>query len=106
MSATVVALVTVNEDEPQALAAYLDATTPLLERVGAKIRQRFTLTEVVVGEPTPQTMIVVEYPSKDAVFEVFRSDVYRDIIPVRDQAFSTYSVSVVGNEMDLAHAME
>ena len=35
MSVTVMALLSVNENEPRALAEYLDVTAPLLERAGA-----------------------------------------------------------------------
>ncbi len=47
MPVKVIALVTFNEDQSRALAAYLDATGPLLESVGAKTVQQFTVKEVL-----------------------------------------------------------
>ena len=100
MSVKVIALVTVNDDQPLALAAYLQATAPLLKAAGATILQRFALTDTVVGEKPSQSVLIVEYPSRQAVDDVFQSDTYKAIIPTRDRAFSAYSVAVVSGEDD------
>ena len=76
------------------LAAYLAATQPLLDSVGARIVRRFAVQEAVVGDRPAQTMIIVEYPDRNAVDRVFKSAEYRAIIPLRDRAFSTYQVSI------------
>ncbi|MDO6726787.1 DUF1330 domain-containing protein [Cognatishimia sp. 1_MG-2023] len=94
MTVTVVAMTSINEDEPMALAEYLQVTGPLLERAGARILKRFTVNEVVVGHRPAKTVFIVEYPSKAAVDMVFNSAEYRSIIPARDLAFNEYSVTV------------
>lgn len=95
MVVTVIALITVREDRPADLAAYLEATAPLLERAGARIVQRFKVAEVVAGRSPAQTVVIVEYPDRAAVDSVFGSAAYQRIIPYRDRAFSDYHVSVV-----------
>ena len=97
MAVKVVALVSVNEDEPMALAHYFRVTTPLLEDVGARIVQRFNVNEVVVGHRPAKSLIVVEYPDKQAVERVFQSAEYRAVTAIRDRAFSEYSISVVAD---------
>ena len=94
MTVKVIALVTINEDEAMALAKYLELTTPVLDRVGAKIVERYQLETEVVGEKPAQTVIVVDYPNRAAVDEVFSSDEYLAAIPYRERAFSEYAVSV------------
>ena len=95
MAVRVIALVTINEDQAWALANYLALTEPVLERVGAKIVERYRVHEQVVGNNPATTMIVVDYPSREAIDEVFNSIEYKQAIPFRDAAFSTYSVNVV-----------
>ena len=95
MTVKVVALVTINEDQPFALARYLELTTPVLDRVGAEIVARYQLDAEIVGSRPAHTVIVVDYPSRDAVDEVFSSQEYEAAKPFRDQAFSDYMVSVV-----------
>jgi uncharacterized protein (DUF1330 family) len=103
MSVKVIALVTFNEDQSRALAAYLDATGPLLESAGAKIVQQFTVKEVLVGKRPARKIIIAEYPNREAVDMVFQSEAYKNIIPLRDIAFSDYHISVVsGNETENA----
>lgn len=102
MSVKVIALVTINDDEPMALASYLAATGPLLEAVGAKMIQRFLVQEAVVGNKPAQSVMIVEYPNRQAVDAVFNSQVYKDIVPIRDRAFSTYNVSVASMEAQVA----
>jgi uncharacterized protein (DUF1330 family) len=95
MPVTVIALVTVREDRPADLAAYMEATAPLLARAGGRIVQRFKVSEVVAGRRPAQTVLIVEYPNRAAVDAVFGSLDYQRIIPYRDRAFSEYHVSVV-----------
>ncbi len=97
MTVTVVAMTSINEEEPMALAEYLAATGPLLEKAGAKIVKRFTINEVVVGHRPAKTVFIVEYPSREAVESVFQSDVYRSIIPSRDLAFNEYQVTIASD---------
>ena len=100
MSVIVLALVTINEAEPYALSKYLDATLPLLDEVGAKIVQRFDVNEVVVGRRPAQSVIMVEYPSREAVDKVFSSATYRGVLHCRDRAFLDYHISVVAGDVE------
>jgi uncharacterized protein (DUF1330 family) len=95
MTVLVVALVTVAEDAPSALATYFRVTEPLLARAGARIIQRFEINEVVVGRPPARYVVIVEYPDRAAVDVVFESPEYKAIVPIRDAAFLDYHVSIV-----------
>lgn len=95
MPVTVLAHLTVAEDQPVALAAYFKVTQPLLEAAGGKIVKRFRLTDAIVGQRPSETLVIVEYPTREAVAQVFDSPEYCAIIPVRDIAFPTYRISIV-----------
>ena len=95
MTVTVLATVTLAEDQAPALAKYLDVTVPLLERAGAKIIKRFKIIDVLVGHRPAQTVVIVEYPDLAAVDSVFSSPEYLAVIPMRDIAFPDYNVSIV-----------
>ena len=94
MTTKVLAMVTINEGEPQALAHYLKVTEMLMTRVDAKITKRFHVKEVVIGEPL-KTVILTEYPNRDAVTQVFESEEYKALKATREKAFTSYVVSVV-----------
>jgi len=95
MPVTVLAFVTINEDQPRALAEYFKVTDPLLRAAGARIVQRFEVAEAIVGPRPAKTVIIVEYPDRAAVDMVFESPAYKAVIPVRDIAFADYQVTVV-----------
>lgn len=92
---TVLAFVTISEDAPDALAAYFSVTDPLLKRAGARIIKRFAVNDVVVGSNPSQTVVMVEYPSREAVDSVFQSPEYASVRATRDRAFSTYAITIV-----------
>jgi uncharacterized protein (DUF1330 family) len=92
---TVLAFVTISENAPDALAAYFRVTDPLLKRAGARIIKRFAVNDVVVGTHPSQTVVMVEYPSREAVDSVFKSAEYAAVKATRDRAFSTYAITIV-----------
>ena len=97
MTVTVVAMVTLNDDEPMALAEYFRVTGPLMERAGAVITKTFDINEVVVGHRPAKKVFIVEYPSRAAADMVFKSAEYEAVKPTRDIAFSEYSVTVAAD---------
>ena len=71
------------------------------KQVGAKVVQRIELGESVIGDAPTKILMLVEYPSREAVLEVFESTEYRAIEAARDRAFLQYNVSFVStNSLD------
>ncbi|MCT4611230.1 MAG: DUF1330 domain-containing protein [Pelagimonas sp.] len=97
MTAVIIGCVTVNPDAQDAVAEYMRITTPLLERVGAKVVQSFSLAQGIVGEKPAEQIMIVEYPDLNAVDGVFQSEEYKQLTPVRDRAFKTYNISLVSS---------
>lgn len=96
MTVLVVACLSPNPEEGTALAAYFDVALPLIEEAGGRVVQSFDLDRALVGPKPADKMLIVEYPDMGTLDEVFQSDAYQAVIPQRDRAFSTYSVSVIG----------
>lgn len=97
---TVLAFVTIADEAPEALAAYFRVTDPLLRRAGARIVRRFAITDVLVGTHPSRTLVIVEYPSRAAVDQVFGSPEYAAIGPIRDRAFRDYAITIVDDLQD------
>lgn len=92
---TVLAFVSIAEDAPEALAAYFKVTGPLLHRAGAKIINRFAVTDVMVGTRPAQTVVIVKYPNREAVDMVFGSPEYATLGDVKKRAFRDYAITIV-----------
>ena len=99
MPVTIVALLTINDAEPAALAEYFRIITPLMERAKARMVKRFTLHEVIVGKRPSEMALIVEYPDRAAVDMVFKSAEYLLAIPARNRAFLKYEITIgVGDD--------
>lgn len=90
-----IASLTMNENEPEALQAYFDTVNPLVESVGGKILQTINVGPPVVGQTPSKMVMLVEYPSRDSINQVFESEEYKAIIPVRKLAFNTYNICFI-----------
>ena len=90
-----VASLTVNPDEPEALRTYFDVAMGLIEDVGAKLSQKIEYGDPVIGDKPFEMVMLVDYPNYEAVRKVFHSEAYRAIIPERDKAFLKYNICLV-----------
>lgn len=105
MSVTVVALLSINDAEPAALAEYFRIVTPLLDRAQARIISRFCLNQATIAKCPAQIAMIVEFPDREAVDLVFQSREYQRAIPARNRAFLKYEVSIgVGDDAPAAEA--
>ena len=96
----VIASLTVDPEGQDALNRYFQVAMPLIEEVGAKVVQKIEMGEPVIGEQPSKILMLVEYPDREAVMQVFESPQYQSIIPARQKAFSHYHVSFVStNEL-------
>jgi uncharacterized protein (DUF1330 family) len=72
----------------------------LLKRAGARIVKRFSVNDVVVGQKPAQTVVMVEYPSREAVDLVFGSAEYASAIEHRSRAFLDYAITIVDDPVE------
>lgn len=95
MSVLIFAETTVNPDKPDALTAYMATTSPLLEKVGATIVQRYEVVEHVMGDTPAKFITIVRYPSREAVDQLFKCPQYKSLDKIKEEAFLHYRISIV-----------
>lgn len=93
----VMASLTVNPEEPEALEHYFEIASMLMQKVGAKIVQKIEFGAAVIGEKGAEMVMLVNYPSYQAIDMVFKSPEYQMLIPFRDKAFLKYNICIVSN---------
>ncbi|AFY72088.1 protein of unknown function DUF1330 (plasmid) [Thalassoporum mexicanum PCC 7367] len=94
MTATMIAFTTLNPEESEALQAYVEGTTPLMEAAGGKFVSRYSHQEAVIGTAGVQFVTIVEYPSATAIKELFASEAYQNLQPFKDKAFTEYNICI------------
>ena len=82
-------------DGADALASYQAAAGPVMKRHGGTVRLKAVPTEAVVGE-SADLVVLLDFPSSDAVRAAFSDPDYEEAIPLRDAAFSRIDVVDLG----------
>ena len=84
----------VNPEGKEELKSYSEKSSVIFKEAGAKPVQKLAIDRVLVGEEKPDLMVISEWPSKKVLLDVFESEVYKAIIPLRDAAFLTLEVFI------------
>ena len=74
--------------DPEGFARYRDQVTPLIDRFGGKYLIRGGNVEVLEGDWQIQRVVVIEFPSRDALRLFYDSPEYQEILPLRTRAAS------------------
>ncbi|PWK83139.1 uncharacterized protein (DUF1330 family) [Lentzea atacamensis] len=72
---------------------YVDSVLPLIEKTGARNLLVDTKPLVLEGDWGPRTLVIHEYPSKEAVEEFWNSEEYQPLKELR-RRYSTVKVVV------------
>lgn len=81
-------LASVNQAEKEALSAYLEGVAPLYKKVNANPVIKSKFSESFIGNEEASLVSVMEFPTRAAVDEVFNSNAYKALLPLREKAFT------------------
>jgi uncharacterized protein (DUF1330 family) len=70
---------------------YLQGVMPLLLGAGGDLVKRLKIDKVINGRSAGMTL-VMDFDSADAVTEMFESDDYAALVPVRDKGFTEMNI--------------
>jgi uncharacterized protein (DUF1330 family) len=83
---TLVVTAVPNPNEMGSVQEYLKGVLPLLMGAGGKPVKRLKVNEVIHGKPSGM-VLVMDFESTDAITNMFESDDYAALVPVRDKGF-------------------
>ena len=92
-NATLVVTAVPNAEEMASVQEYLTGVMPFLMGAGGKPVKRPKVDEVVHGRPNGM-VLVMDFESADAVTEMFNSDDYAALVPVRDKGFVEMNIQI------------
>ena len=72
--------------DPAKFASYRDQVAPLIARFGGRYLIRGGAVTPVEGNPTLERVVVLEFPSMDALKTFYFSDDYAPLIALRQEA--------------------
>ncbi len=86
-STTLIVTSTPNTNEMEQLKKYVQEVMPLLLNLGGTVVKRSKLTDTYYGKQSFVFLLVMDFPSKKALTEMFDSEAYKALIPIRDKGF-------------------
>jgi uncharacterized protein (DUF1330 family) len=89
--ATLVVTAVPNPDEMAAVQEYLHGVLPLLTGAGGAVVKRLKTEKIIIGKPAGMTL-VMDFDSGSAITDLFESDDYAALVPVRDRGFSEMNI--------------
>lgn len=92
MTAHVVVMSTPDPTKTDGAKKYAESVQPLLKAAGVAPKLRGHVTENLVGENSPATVLVLEFPDQSAAKGFFDQKAYQDLIPLRDDSFSQMDI--------------
>jgi uncharacterized protein (DUF1330 family) len=90
---TLVVTAVPNPNELGSVQEYLKGVLPLLMSAGGEPVKRLKVNEVIHGKPSGM-VLVMDFESADAITNMFASDDYAALVPVRDKGFSEMNIQL------------
>ena len=89
--ATLVVTAVPNPSEMESVQAYLQGVMPLLTGAGGNLVKRLKADQNINGNPTGM-VLVMDFDSAENVTEMFDSDEYAALVPVRNKGFAEMNI--------------
>jgi len=74
--------------EPEALQGYLSQVPLIIKQHGGVVIATYDVEQALDDKESAAVFIVVSFPSREAIDELFKDKSYQAIVPLRDKGFS------------------
>jgi len=85
-----------NVKEKEAFEYYSEHSVPLFKNAGAESIAKHRVEETLIGAEKIHVVSILEFPTRQAIKDVFESEAYKALLPYRDKAFMKLDV-FIGN---------
>lgn len=82
-----------NPKEQQAMQEYIAGVMPLFAELRGQVIKRSQLTDTYFGQEFFTFLLVMDFPSKQKLLDMFESPAYKALLPLRDKGFSHIDIS-------------
>ena len=86
-----------NPEYQDALNEYVKGVMPLLFNLGGIVIKRSLVTDTYHGNKHFTFLLVMDFPSKKSLLEMFEGDEYKSLIPLREKGFETLDIFFADN---------
>ena len=94
MKANLIVSSTPNPNEKEALEQYVSGAMPLLKAAGGEVVARLAVNAEIAGGSPYKTFLVMSFQDEDQLKELFASEAYGKLIPLREKAFTAIDIKI------------
>lgn len=76
-----------NPENMEAMKEYSVKAMELIKNSGGVILGRHPIIKTILGEKSPSAVLIAEFPNDNAITELFESEVYKSLIPLRSKGY-------------------
>lgn len=82
-----------NPNEQEAMQQYVAGVMPLFAELGGQVIKRSLSTDTYLGLEFFTFLLIMDFPSKQMLLNMFESPAYTALLPLRDKGFSQIDIS-------------
>ncbi|MGB5820964.1 MAG: DUF1330 domain-containing protein [Saonia sp.] len=82
----------INPQEQESFEHYASNMRTLYESVDATVVDKYPVVQTLVSDEKPDFVMVVEFPSQEALVKLFSSEDYKKLVPFREKGFKKLNV--------------
>lgn len=83
-----------NQMEMEAFKVYSDRSAPLFKNAGGLPVAKYKIEQQIVGDEDLHIVVVMQFPDKQSIEDIFESEAYKNLLPYRDKAFTQLEVYI------------
>ncbi len=94
---TLVVTSTANQENLSALKAYVKKVMPMLLTLKGEVIKRSKIIDIFNGKKEFDFLLIMDFPSKNALLKMFNSSAYQSLIPDRNKGFISINILLAKN---------
>jgi uncharacterized protein (DUF1330 family) len=77
-----------NSNEREAFTYYSENSSRIFKNAGGKLVAKYKVMQNIIGDKNLQVVVILEFPTDQAIRDVFESEAYKKLLPFRNKAFT------------------
>jgi uncharacterized protein (DUF1330 family) len=82
-------------NDSESLEKYKETAKRIRDKNGAKVINKFTITDRLVGNFSDESVRLLKFPSREDVYNWLSDPEYMEVIPFREKGYKNVTVSIL-----------
>lgn len=84
--------------DPELYQRYVEVVPPIIKKHGGSYLLRSDNVSALFGEPSPERILLIRFPDRQALDSCFQSEAYAQIAPLREKSTESRALVIEDDE--------